>query len=69
MQRDETARYTVDRWILATAAPGRRRRPHLWAQTVAEGVVWFPQGKVPGGAFIFSISILSLFGVASHAHT
>ena len=22
MQRDETARYTVDRWILATAAPG-----------------------------------------------
>ena len=49
-------------WVLATAATGRRQRPHLWVQTVAEGVV--PPKE---GCQAVRVVFRSLFGVARPA--
>ena len=49
-------------WVLATAATGRRQRPHLWVQTVAEGVV--PPKE---GCQAVRVLFRFLFGVARPA--
>ena len=46
----------ANRWVLATAATGRRQRPHLWVQTVAEGVVVPKEGCQAMRVFFRSLS-------------